>query len=167
MSTRKPAEISHATAEYLFGALMLAFGVIVMYGSYIEDIDWHPGGPGPGYFPFRIGAIIAAASLGVIVQTFWKRADLKHSFAGEGGLGRVAAIFVPTAVCALAIPYLGIYVPSVLFIFYFLVRHGSVPLWRAALVSIAIVASFYLVFEYWLDVVMPKGPVEALFLSLI
>jgi hypothetical protein len=163
MSIRKPDHVSQLFAEYAFAGLLLAFGVLTMGGSYVEDIGWGEGGPGAGYFPFRIGAIIAIASVVVIVQTYLKRASLRGSFAGEGGLGRVASIFVPTALCALAIPYLGIYISSGLFLLYFLLRHGKVKPVRAIVVSFIIMASLYLVFENWLDVYMPKGPLEDLF----
>jgi len=166
MSIRKPDDVSHLVAEYAFGGLLLAFGVLTMAGSYVEDIGWGEGGPGAGYFPFRIGTIIAIASVVVIVQAYMKRNSLRESFAGEGGLGRVASIFIPTALCALAIPFLGIYISSGLFLLYFLIRHGKVKTIRAIATSFIIIAALYLVFEIWLDVYMPKGPLEDL-LSLI
>ncbi len=61
-----------------------------------------------------------------------------------------------------AIAFLGIYVASFLLITYFMFRHGkhSVPLTLA--VAAGVPLAFFLVFEKWFLVPLPKGPLEAL-----
>ena len=39
---------------------------------------------------------------------------------------------------------------------------GKYPWWKLLLVSFGTIAFFYVVFEIWFQVPLPKGPVEAL-----
>jgi hypothetical protein len=39
---------------------------------------------------------------------------------------------------------------------------GKYPWWKVAAVSIGTIVVFYLVFEIWFKVPLPKGPVESL-----
>jgi hypothetical protein len=69
----------------------------------------------------------------------------------------------PSVVYTTAIVFLGIYVASLLLIAYFMFRHGkhAVPLTLG--VAAGVPLAFFLVFERWFLVPLPKGPLEALF----
>ena len=58
---------------------------------------------------------------------------------------------------------LGIYVASVVLIGYFMLRHGKHGVALTAAVSLGVPLFFFLVFERWFLVALPKGPLEALF----
>jgi hypothetical protein len=60
------------------------------------------------------------------------------------------------------IALLGIYVASVALIGYFMLRHGRHALALTAAVSIGVPVAFYLIFERWFLVPLPKGAVERL-----
>ncbi len=57
---------------------------------------------------------------------------------------------------------LGLYIPSALLIGWFMVRHGRHPLAATAAVALGVPAFFYLVFERWFVVPLPKGPLAML-----
>jgi hypothetical protein len=50
----------------------------------------------------------------------------------------------------------------VLFIGFFMRWLGKYPWWKVAAVSFGAVTVFYLVFERWFLVPLPKGPVESM-----
>ena len=56
----------------------------------------------------------------------------------------------------------GLYAASLLLIAYFMRRHGKYRWSLIALVSVGVPLTFYLVFERWFLVPLPKGPLEHL-----
>jgi putative tricarboxylic transport membrane protein len=60
------------------------------------------------------------------------------------------------------VTFMGIYVSSVVLIAYFMLRHGKHGAALTAAVSVGVPLFFYLVFERWFLVPLPKGPLEAL-----
>jgi hypothetical protein len=75
----------------------------------------------------------------------------------------VLAVLVPTALYAAAVTWIGIYVSSTLFIAFFMRWLGKYPWWKVAAVSLGAAVVFYLVFEIWFQVPLPKGPMEGFF----
>ena len=58
---------------------------------------------------------------------------------------------------------LGIYVPSAIFIAAFMRFLGKYGWLRTALVSLGVMLVFFMMFEIWFQVPLPKGPLEAAF----
>ena len=67
---------------------------------------------------------------------------------------------VPMVVHVALIYPLGIYVASVLLIGYFMRRYGGYGWGLTAAVSVGVPLVFFLVFERWFLVPLPKGPIE-------
>ena len=89
-------------------------------------------------------------------------ADRNKTFVQVGQLKLVLTVLVPTAIYAFLVTWIGIYVSSVLFIGFFMRWLGKYPWWKVVLVSVATVVVFYVVFEKWFQVPLPKGPVESI-----
>jgi hypothetical protein len=62
----------------------------------------------------------------------------------------------------IAMVWLGIYLPSALLIGYFMRRYGKFGWLSAVSVSLAVPVAFFVVFERWFLVPLPKGPIENL-----
>ncbi len=78
-------------------------------------------------------------------------------------LRRLAGLFVPAAIFVAAIPLLGMYVASALYVFAVLAipRHQSVP--RALAMAAATALALYVVFERMFQVSLPHGALPAAF----
>ena len=153
--TRRSAEIWTAVAVGLTGAVVIA-------ESLTHDIGWNETGPGSGYFPFRVGLLLLAASLvrawQVRVKTdttaaFVTREELKHSL----------SVFWPTALLVIAMFPLGCYVPSGVYLAWMMRRHGGRGWLASAVYGAAVMVAFFLIFDLWFRVPLAKGPVEAMF----
>ena len=72
------------------------------------------------------------------------------------------AVLVPTAIYVGLIGWLGIYVASALFIAFFMRWLGKYSWWKTAAVSIGNSVVFFLIFEVWFKIPLPKGPLENL-----
>jgi hypothetical protein len=152
---QKSAEIAVAALFFIAGAIVIKDSVRLGFGW--QEVH----GPQPGYFPFYVGLIICIASLINLVRAVLVlRGARNKAFVQTDQLKMVLMVLVPTATYAAAVTWIGIYVASVAFIAFFMRWLGKYAWWKAAAVSIGAAAAFFLIFEVWFKVPLPKGPVE-------
>jgi putative tricarboxylic transport membrane protein len=152
------------SAELVVAALFFAAGAIVIYDSVRLGYGWQDvHGPQPGYFPFYIGLFICIASAVNIARALMLRPQQNKPFVHTGQLKLVLSVLVPAALYVVAVTWIGIYAASFLFIAFFMRWLGEYPWWKVAAVSAGAVAVFFLIFEKWFLVPLPKGPLEPLF----
>lgn len=143
--------------------LMFGIGVAVMVESNHLGIDWVKGSPGSGYFPFRIGAVISLASIGIAAQSLLSRnRETRELFVKWSRFKLVLAVLIPTALYVLGINFLGIYVSSFVFMVGFMGGAGKFNWLMTLTVSGATILMLFWLFEFQFLVPLPKGPLEAL-----
>ena len=156
----EPEPLSTRWPELLVAALLIAIAALVIADSLRVGIGWADDGPRSGYFPFYIGLLLLASSGSVLVSTLLRWRGPRRSFARREQLKSVLAVLVPMTLYVAGVAGLGLYLPSMALIGWFMRRHGRFG-WLASLcVSIAVPIAFYLVFERWFLVPLPKGPLE-------
>ena len=152
--------------EIVVAALFFALGAVVVWDSRRLGSEWGSDGPQAGYFPFYIGMLICLASIANAVAAFGMGAKGDRPFVFWGQLKMVLTVMVPSAiyVALIANPLysLGIYEASIVFIAFFMRYLGKYGWPKIAAVSIAVMTVFFLMFEVWFKVPLPKGPIEAL-----
>jgi len=141
-------------------AFLLAIGGLVVADSLRVGIGWADDGPRSGYFPFYVGLFLIGASGWTLLRALIGRSPLKGGFATSEQLGMVLAVVVPMVVYVVLIAGIGIYVASFLLIAYFMKRHGKYGWPITAAVAAAVPIAFFLLFERWFLVLLPKGPLE-------
>ena len=150
--------------EAIVAVLFLVFGAIVVWDSRRLGSEWGSDGPQAGYFPFYIGLAILIASTVNLVTALMKPG--RETFVSWGQLKMVVIVMVPYAfyVALIANPLysLGVYEASVVFIAVFMRYLGKYGWPKIALVAIGTMVAFFLMFEVWFKVPLPKGPIEAL-----
>jgi hypothetical protein len=150
--------------EIVVAALFLVFGAVLLWDSRRLGSSWGSDGPQAGYFPFYIGVIICIASA-INLLTAIGRAN-HGPFVTWGQLRMVLVVMVPytvyVALIANPVYSLGIYEASVIFIAAFMRVLGKYSWAKMALVSVGSMVVFFLMFEIWFKVPLPKGPIEAL-----
>jgi len=156
-------EIGTRWPELAVAAALMALSGLVIADSLRVGIGWADDGPRAGYFPFFIGLLLLAASgWTFIVQLLrWRAED--PVFAERSQIGLVFAVLWPTLVYVMLVHPIGIYFASLLLIAYFMRRYGKYGWTAVTLVSIGVPLVFFLVFERWFLVPLPKGPIERLF----
>ena len=157
--------ITVRAAELAVAVFTAIVGAVVMRGSYEQGIGWEDSGPQSGYFPFYIGLIMLAASLGTIALTLKHWRPLARSFVERAPFAHVMSVFIPVCVYGVGIRLLGMYIASLLFIGWFMWRakgetHAG---WKIVVVPAAVVLASYLIFERWFQVPLFKGPLLAHF----
>jgi putative tricarboxylic transport membrane protein len=148
--------------ELLTAAVLLALAALVIVDSLRVGIGWADDGPQSGYFPFYIGLLLAASSGWIFLKQLlaWKRPD--PDFAERAQIALVIAVLIPMLIYVGLIFVLGIYLASALLIGYFMLRYGKYKLQLTLPVAIGVPLIFFLVFERWFLVPLPKGPIENL-----
>jgi len=152
----------HRTAEIVVAGFIFLLGAIVIYDSVRLGARWGDDGPQAGYFPFYIGLILCASSAVNLVLAMLNRRDKDRTFVEVGQLKLVLTVLIPSAIYVALIGWTGIYLASAVFVAFFMRWLGKYPWWKVAAVSIGNSVAFYLIFEIWFKVPLPKGPLEAL-----
>ena len=158
-----PAVTSTRTVEIIVSVALLAFAALMAFDNWRTGMGWAPDGPRAGYFPFYLSLILGAASLYGLVGAMLNKASESGAFVSRDQLRRVLQVFVPTCLFCLATQWLGLYIASLLLVAGFMRLVGRIALWKSLLTSVVFTLAMFITFEVAFDVIMPKGPVEALF----
>jgi putative tricarboxylic transport membrane protein len=150
------------SAEIVVAAVFLLLGGIVIFDSIRLGARWAEDGPQAGYFPFYIGLLVCIASAINLVHAVIGKKDAGRAFVGVQQLKMVLAVLIPASIYVALIVWTGIYAASVLFIAFFMRWLGKYAWWKVAAVSVGTMAVFFLIFESWFKVPLPKGPLENL-----
>lgn len=154
--------VSTSTVELVVAALLLAFGVVIAYGSYQLGSGWTSDGPGAGYFPFYVGLLICVAGIGVLAQTLMAKNKNEEAFVDREQLQRVLSVFIPAVIYVGAVQVLGLYVASALYIALFMVILGKYTWLKSIIISLSVIVLFFLMFEVWFKVPLFKGSINLL-----
>jgi putative tricarboxylic transport membrane protein len=150
---------NHRAVELAVAVFTAAFALIVMAGSLRAGVGWGAEGPKAGFFPFYVALVILGASIVNFGAVISRPAD-HQLFAGWGQLRQVMAMLVPTAIYVALVPWIGIYVASMLLIAVFMRWLGRYGWGRIAAIAVGVPVVTFLIFEKWFLVPLPKGPIE-------
>ena len=162
-SEDSPAVTSTRVAETAVYIVLLALGLLLAFDNWRTGMGWESEGPQAGYFPFYLSLILCAASIYGLVSIFLSRMDEGKVFVTRDQLRRVMQVFVPTFLFCLLTQWLGLYVASFLLIAGFMWMVGRIAAWKSLLTAFVFSMVMFITFDIAFDVIMPKGPLEALF----
>jgi len=162
-SEDSPAVSNTRRVEIITLLLLLALAVLLAWDNRRTGMSWDATGPQAGYFPFYLCVILAAACLWGLAREFLTRGQASETFVTRDQLRRVLQVFVPTLLFCLAMQWLGLYVASFLLIAAFMVFVGRIAAWKSLLTALLFSVIMFVTFQIAFDVIMPKGPLEALF----
>ena len=155
------AAFTMRTAEVVVAVFFLVLGGLVIKDSMRLGYGWADDGPQAGYFPFYVGLIICVASVVNLVQALRNPKAAEQAFVEVGQIKLVLSVLVPTTLYVGMIAGLGIYVASAIFVAFFMRWLGKYSWWKVASVSLGNSIFFFLIFETWFKIPLPKGPLEA------
>jgi hypothetical protein len=152
----------NASVDAVVAALLTIAGMVVMYEARRLGASWTSDGPGPGYFPFYVGAMLSIGGIGILYQALLSKNADHATFVDKEQFKRVLSVLLPTVAYAGAIMLLGQYVASAVFIAMFMVWLGKYSPVKSALLGIAVSAFFFVMFEVWFKVPLYKGALNLL-----
>ena len=158
-----PPVASTRTVDIAVSLLLLALAGLLAFDNRRTGMGWDSTGPQAGYFPFYLSVILGGACLWGIAKEFLARKAAAETFVTRDQLRRVLQVFVPTLLFCFLMQWLGLYVASFLLIAGFMAFIGRIAAWKSLLTAFLFVLAMFVTFDIAFDVIMPKGPLEALF----
>lgn len=168
MSESIPRQLlSRKSMELAFAATLAGGGIIMMLGALEMEIGWSGSGPEAGYFPFRIGVLILAAALFILVSEALRQ-NVGQMFLSVPGAINIAKFAGPLLALIALMPWLGLYLASILYLAFAIGvigrnaegnRNGWAKTLAIALITPAIL---FLLFEFGFRTPLPKGPLGPL-----
>jgi putative tricarboxylic transport membrane protein len=155
--TQSPTRARPARSVLAGIAAFGALGAYVLVSSVGLGL-WTSLGPGPGLFPFAMGAVLAAMSV------LWLLQELKRpSTTGEGADGGlVLAVVVSLVLLAALLDLLGFQLSMFLFLMYHLKIRGKRGWLSALLTALAGSVGAIYAFNYGLNVALPVSSIPVL-----
>lgn len=158
-----PAVTSNRVVNGAVMLMLLAFAVLLGYDNWRTGMSWEATGPQAGYMPFYLSVILGGAAVYGFATSFARSEEARDAFVTWAQLRRVLQVLVPTFLFVLCTAWLGLYVSSFFLISGFMWIVGRIALWKSALTAIVFTAAMFFTFQIAFDVIMPKGPLEAVF----
>src|SRR5476651_1000402 len=158
-----PPIVGTNAVEIAVYLMLLGVAMLLGFDNWRTGMGWASDGPQAGYFPFYLSVILAGASIFGLVTIFIAKTKDTDSFVTRDQLRRVMQVFVPTFLFCLFTQWLGLYVASFLLIAGFMWKVGRIAPWKSLVTSFVFTIAMFVTFEIAFDVIMPKGPLEALF----
>jgi putative tricarboxylic transport membrane protein len=153
---------STRAVDIVVSLLLAAFAGLMAFDNWKSGAGWASDGPKAGYFPFYLALLLGAASLFGLVKALLSRSGADKPFVHREQLRRVMQVLVPTFLFCLVTQWLGLYVASLLLIAGFMRFVGRIAWWKSLLTSFIFAIAMFVTFDVAFDVIMPKGPIEAL-----
>jgi hypothetical protein len=153
--------VSTRTMDIVVALLLMGGAAVVISDSLRLGMGWQENeGPRAGYFPFYIGVILAVSSAINLVRAVLDTKGGTKTFTTRRALLQVLAVLIPLAIYVAAVAFIGIYIASTIYMALFMWHFGKYPIWRGALIGFAVSAVFFLMFEIWFLVPLPKSPLD-------
>jgi hypothetical protein len=149
------------SVEIGVAAAVALFALIIIWGSIQAGIGWGAEGPKAGFFPFYVGLLILLSTAINFAQIMRAQSE-GGLFADWGQLRQVLSVLVPTTIYVALVPWIGIYVASMLLIGVFMRWLGRYGWGMIAAVAVGVPVVTFIIFEKWFLVSLPKGLIEEL-----
>jgi putative tricarboxylic transport membrane protein len=143
-----------------------AFSAFVVWESWNMEY-YTPLGPGAGFFPLWLGAVMGGLSLIWLVQVSGRAGRPKEGmFLPErDGMVRLLSVLGAMVAATLLMDFLGFQVAMFLLLFFLLLIPGRQTIWLTLVVALLGSVGVYHLFGSYLDVQLPKASL-ALFAGL-
>src|SRR4051812_47568113 len=157
-----PAVTSSRVVDVAVSLLLLGLAFVLGLDNWRTGISWDSAGPQAGYFPFYLSVILAAACIYGLVKEWVGRGVPSAPFVTRDQLRRVLQVLAPTVAFCFLTQWLGLYVASFLLVTGFMATIGRIAVWKSVVTGLVFSLAMFVTFQIFFDVIMPKGPLEAL-----
>lgn len=135
--------------ELAASAVVFTLGSITVLGALEHDIWWAADGPPSGYFPFRLGLVLMAASTVIALQALASGPRGREAVLTREGARRMVGFFAPLVAYVAIAQVLGLYIATALYLGVVLRMMGGHAWQTTAAVALAVPAASWVLFEMW------------------
>ena len=142
----------------------LAFSAYLMWDSWNNMEYYTPLGPGAGFFPFWLGALLGGLGIVWLVQVSRRSGNTEEgpSLPPRGGIVRILSIIVSVAAVSALMDLLGFQLTMFVFMIFMLMILGRQTIWTTLIIALVCSVGVYHVFGRYLDVQLPAASLSFL-----
>jgi len=147
------------TADIVTGAIIMAFGLLVVFDAARLGFGWGENGPQAGFYPFVMGMIMVIGCIIIIIQAIQRKGVAKSDkpFIPREAVKPVLQVVIPATLMVAATEYIGLYLAAAIYMGIYMRWIGKHS-WKAVLPLAIIVPSVtWYVFEKLFLIPMPQG----------
>ena len=136
-----------------------AFSAYLMWESWNNMEYYTPLGPGAGFFPFWLGALLGGLGIVWLVQVSRRLGNTEEgpSLPPRAGIVRILSIVVSVAAVSALMNLLGFQLAMFLFMLFMLMILGRQTIWTTVIIALVCSVGVYHVFGRYLDVQLPAA----------
>ncbi len=140
------------------GLILLIFSLFALYQSSRLSMVYGSS-PGSGFLPFSLSLAMAALSIVVIVEGALRptSADLPLGWPSGKGLRRILMCLASLAVYTYMTTVIGYILSTFGFVLLLVWMLGAYRWYQAVAFSLAAAVGLYIIFQIWLEMVLPTG----------
>ena len=148
-----------AVCNYIVGVLGAVIGGLIMQAASTFPLPFTENGPGPGFWPFSLGAVLCSVAVFLLLYTFWNRTELAGEQVALTSVGnkRVYLMMGLVVLFCVLINLLGFYPASALLIIAIMRLMDYRNIKVIALTTVLTLVFIYLVFGMLLHTTMPQS----------
>lgn len=156
------------TADRLIAGALMALSAYFMWHATVLPIGWNgmTGGPGGGSFPFWLSAIMFICAGGILLRSLRGKSDYAGDFFDPDTLRSVVIVSIALVATIALMPVLGAYIALPLFLLWYVKIFGGHGWVLTLSLVIGTPVFLFFFFEVTLQILLPKGVTEPLFLPL-
>jgi putative tricarboxylic transport membrane protein len=140
----------------LLALFLLTCSVLTIISSRAYEY-WSGNQPGPGFFPFWLGVLLAVLSFIMLLIAMKPGQGGSFNLPNRAGLKKILVIVGAQLGFLFIIPKIGFLITSSIFLFVLFVFFPKYSNLTNGIFSICISVIFYLLFQKWLGVQLPIG----------
>jgi len=164
-SSNDASLVSVRTMEIITAIAIAIVALVVMWDSNRIGAGWTDMGPASGFFPYYVGLFLLIASLAILLVAMFSasgRESATEAFVTKEQMKLVMRVFLPTVAYIALMQFTGLYVALVVYIAGFMMINGGYRLVQTLPYALLVPVFFFVLFEIWFLVPLPKGPIEAM-----
>ena len=147
------------TADIVTGAIIMVFGLLVVFDSVRLGFGWEENGPQAGFYPFVMGMIMVIGCIIIIIQAIQRKGVARSDkpFIPREAVKPVLQVVIPATLMVAATEYIGLYLAAAIYMGIYMRWIGK-HTWKAVLpIAIIVPSVTWYVFEKLFLIPMPQG----------
>jgi len=146
--------MSHHAVELSVAILFIALGGLVFYDAIRLGPGWGESGPQPGFFPFVLTLAMTLAAVAILILAS-RNPDRQAFFEVSHEIDDLLKVGTPILIAIIAIPWLGLYITSGVYLGLFMALYGRFRWYSALAGAILLPAIMWFTFREGFNISMP------------
>lgn len=147
---------SHHAVELVVAILFIALGGLVFYDAVRLGAGWGESGPQPGFFPLILTIAMTLSAIAVIVLAL-RKPDRQPFFEVSHEVDDLLRVGTPILIAVIAIPWLGLYITSGLYLGLFMALYGRFRWYSALAGAVLLPTIMWFTFREGFNISMPMS----------